>query len=36
MAEHVARSVDKKLREYLLHGGGDTPNASFSFQRPGK
>jgi len=34
MAEHVARSVDKKLREYLLHGGGDTPNASFSFQRP--
>lgn len=34
MAEHVARAVDKKLREHLLQGGGSSGNQSFSFQRP--
>ena len=34
MAEHVARAVDKKLREHLLQGGGDSGSTLLSFQRP--
>ena len=34
MAEHVARAVDKKLREHLLQGGSDSDRTMFSFQRP--
>lgn len=34
MAEHVARSLDKKLRDHLLQGGGNNGNQLTNFQRP--
>ena len=34
MAEHVARAVDKKLRDHLLQGGSDVGSSGFNFQRP--